>query len=421
LYKTVHPHYDLVTAQCKTEDHPMSKAGSQRCHSDAEGWHAAQRHPLQPMLQSENNLVSAALALGAESVKSWSSAEERLARKSGPVLDSATADWFLRYIQKGNDPLGDTFCRLRSAEFRREKGATYTPTAIIRAMVTWAQRQREPPQRVVDPGLGSGRFLMAAGKAFPQAELIGVDIDPLATLIARANLAAAGFSDRSLVLLRDYRDLKLPLIEGKTLYIGNPPYVRHHVLETRWKQWLTQEAQKRGYSASQLSGLHVYFFLATVLQGKPGDFGSFITAAEWLDVNYGSLVRDLFLKGLGGQGLTVVEPTASAFDDAATTAVISTFEIGSNPKAIRVKRVSDIECIEPLDSGRALQRETLASQPRWSHLTRRAREVPSGHVELGELGVYKLHNLMDAQRRGLTLFWAHDLVHMLTWIEGTRI
>jgi hypothetical protein len=35
-------------------------------------------------------------------------------------------------------------------------------------------------------------------------------------------------------------------------------------------------------------------------------------------------------------------------------------------------------------------------------------------------GVYKVHNLEDAQRRGLTLFWAHDLEPMLTWIESTR-
>ena len=35
-------------------------------------------------------------------------------------------------------------------------------------------------------------------------------------------------------------------------------------------------------------------------------------------------------------------------------------------------------------------------------------------------GVYKLHNLMDAQDRGLTIFWAHDLKPMTDWIENTR-
>lgn len=36
-------------------------------------------------------------------------------------------------------------------------------------------------------------------------------------------------------------------------------------------------------------------------------------------------------------------------------------------------------------------------------------------------GVYKLHNLEDAQRRGLTLFWSHSLEgQLLDWIERTR-
>lgn len=35
-------------------------------------------------------------------------------------------------------------------------------------------------------------------------------------------------------------------------------------------------------------------------------------------------------------------------------------------------------------------------------------------------GVYKLHNLEDAQRRGLTIYWAHRLSDLMQWIAGTR-
>ena len=35
-------------------------------------------------------------------------------------------------------------------------------------------------------------------------------------------------------------------------------------------------------------------------------------------------------------------------------------------------------------------------------------------------GVYKLHNLRDAQDRGLTLFWAHDLAQLTDWISKTK-
>lgn len=35
-------------------------------------------------------------------------------------------------------------------------------------------------------------------------------------------------------------------------------------------------------------------------------------------------------------------------------------------------------------------------------------------------GVYKLHNLEEAQRRGLTLYWAHRLGDLVQWVEDTR-
>jgi hypothetical protein len=251
-------------------------------------------------------------------------------------------------------------------------------------MLKWAATHAKPV-RVVDPGVGSARFLLAAAKRFPKAQLVGMDIDPLATVIARANLAVAGLSARSHIVLHDYRDFSLSKVPGRTLYIGNPPYVRHHQIEPSWKQWLTDRAREIGFGVSQLAGLHVHFFLATVLHATPGDFGSFITAAEWLDVNYGQMIRDLFLADLGGQSITVIEPTARPFVDAASTAVITTFEIGSKPKSIKVRRVNDIESLEPLASGSVLHRNRLETQARWSHLTRRSRPVPPGYIELGEL------------------------------------
>ena len=51
----------------------------------------------------------------------------------------------------------------------------------------------------------------------------------------------------------------------------------------------------------------------------------------------------------------------------------------------------------------------------------RASEEPAQVVPTAVLsGVYKLHNLEEAQTRGLTLFWAHALTEMLEWIDRTR-
>src|SRR5271165_2292428 len=334
-------------------------------------------------LTSEYHLVSAAMALNAARVSTWSS-DERCLSKDVMRFAELPAAALAQQIQRGKDPLGEAFSRLRSPKQRREDGATYTPLVIVRAMVRWAAAHSEPA-RIVDPGVGSGRFLLEAGRCFPGAELIGIDVDPLAALTARANLAAAGYAGRSEILCEDFRASRLPAIDGRTLYIGNPPYVRHHLLDTRWKEWLTKEAQRLGHPASQLAGLHVHFFLATALKARPGDFGSFITAAEWLDVNYGALVRSLVLNELGGQSITVIEPTAQPFPDAATTAAITTFEIASKPTSVFFRRIDSLRGLDTLTKGRKIHRDRLSVQARWSYLTRVADKPPDGYIELGEL------------------------------------
>ncbi len=330
-----------------------------------------------------SSLVALALALGARDVSGWTVAEEQLAREASlslPLFTSVERE----AIQRGVDPLGDAFCRNFSAEARRPNGATYTPQPIINAMLEWAETELSP-SRIIDPGAGSARFLVAAGRRFPNADLIASEIDPLAAILARGHLAAAGMSDRSRVFVGDYRQLTLPKIAGRTLFIGNPPYVRHHLIEPFWKTWLVKTARSHGHDASQLAGLHVHFFLATAELARPGDIGVLITAAEWLDVNYGRLVRELLTGILGGKNIHVIEPTADPFPGTQATAVITGFAVGAKPETIGLRRVSTLTDLGALTTERFVRRERLEAADRWTPLTRALRERREGFVELGEL------------------------------------
>jgi len=339
-------------------------------------------------VRSERELAFVAGALGAAKVGPLSPAERALAA-CGERPRRGTVAGIAAGIARGDDPLGDALCHLRSPLERRPRGATYTPAPIVAAMVEWSRRFT--PARVIDPGGGSGRFAVAAGRAFPAAEVLAVEIDPLAALLARAHLAQAGLAGRARVACEDYRALAVPRIEAPTLFLGNPPYVRHHGIAARWKKWLTRESARLGAPGSQLSGLHVHFFLATALHGRPGDVGAFVTAAEWLDVNYGALVRRLLLGPLGATSLDVLEPSALPFDDADTTAAVACFQLGERPRAVRVRRAATVADLAPLGRGAPVPRAEWEAAPRWSPLTtaprasHRARGRPDGFVELGEL------------------------------------
>ena len=228
-----------------------------------------------PDLRTERELIAACLAL-IERPGELSEPEQLLGSGSPAAINASELDLLRKAITAGADPLGDAFALIRSASDRRATGAVYTPHLIVQSMTAWLVDQGALA-RVVDPGAGSGRFILAAGHAFPDAQLVAIEKDPLAALMLRANLAVRGLAARSTVLVKDYRDIELPRLAGRTAFVGNPPYVRHHEIGETWKAWYAAGFARFGIKASALAGQHLHFFLQTRQLAKNGDVGSFIT------------------------------------------------------------------------------------------------------------------------------------------------
>jgi hypothetical protein len=352
------------------------------------------------MMATERELAAAAGALIGECTDLCEAERELIPPETIPERLKAT---LCGEILAGGDPLGEAFRAIRAPERRRRMGATYTPPAIVAAMIEWAKGAKTQPVRIVDPGSGSGRFILAAGRAFPKATLVAVEIDPLASLITRANAAALELDKRLTILLQDYRAIDLPEVNGPTLFIGNPPYVRHHGIEKHWKAWLTQTTRTLGLSASGLAGLHVHFFVKTRQLARAGDFGAFITAAEWMDVNYGSVLRKMLADGLGGAALHVISPTALPFADALATGVITCFRVGSRPDQLMVRAVDSLDKLHPLSEGKAVIWKEVEGVSRWSNLLRATPRPRHGEIEVGEL--FRVHR---GQVTGCNAVWIYS-------------
>jgi hypothetical protein len=83
------------------------------------------------------------------------------------------------------------------------------------------------------------------------------------------------------------------------------------------------------------------------------------------------------------------------------------------------QRVLALECKvsnSALNSVKRLNNDAAAKAEAWRRDFGETQIVPSAVIS----GVYKLHKLQEAQRRGLTIFWSHTLTTLLDWIEQTR-
>jgi predicted RNA methylase len=351
---------------------------------------------------ARSHLVAVARALIPRSIDLTPS-EQALVERSVPEVEAKYVAMTKRLIRDGGDPLGVALCMLRTADERRVMGAVYTPPAIVGSMVGWAAAQGNPA-RIVDPGAGSGRYILAAGRRFPKADLVAIDTDPFALLLLRAGAAVLGMSARLTIHCQDFRTVALPQVDGRTLYLGNPPYVRHHGIDAVAKDWFGRTAAGIGIKASKLAGLHIHFFLRTREIARAGDYGAYVTSSEWLDVNYGSCLREMLADGLGGVGIHLLAPDAMPFE-ATTTGAITTFHVGNRAEVLAMRTVPSTAALGDLEGGRMVPWAEAVAAPRWSMLAGAEQRIGLGSSELGE--VFRVHRGQVTGSNGIWIAGAY--------------
>jgi hypothetical protein len=334
-------------------------------------------------LWSLPTLVSVAAAIIGKSELSLQ--EHNVINTYRTVISEELVQMAVSAISDGTDPLGSAYCIVKSPKERRDTGQTFTPLEAVTGMFAWAEGQGKI-DRIVDPGAGSGRYVLHGLRRNKHAIGIASETDPLVALLLRANAITLGVAERLHIHLGDYRLLELDSIEGRTLFIGNPPYVRHHDIEPKWKDWYSNSLKALGHASSQLAGLHLHFFVKTLSLAKTGDLGCFITAAEWLDVNYGQSLRDLMTNGLGGRAVFVVSPEVPVFGDAMVTACITCFAPGSENTEIEFKNIASANELLDLTGGHFAEKTRAKAERSWSVLLRNTEIVRNeGYVSLGDL------------------------------------
>jgi len=236
------------------------------------------------------------------------------------------------------DVIGYIYEQLIPAEERHRLGQFYTPPEVARLIVKWSVRN--PEDRVLDPGCGSGTFLVEAysrlyelktGKTISESrpskevheailnQLYGIDINPFPLQLTAMNLAMRNARNPSsnmnlvhqdfftilpgqqvlapytTVTVKEVKPRPIPIPKTFDAVVGNPPYTRWVEIPDKTQGMIIQSLLPQ-FSTYDLRpdpnrgrepGIYIYWIIhATRFLNEGGRLGMIISNM-WMQTDYG--------------------------------------------------------------------------------------------------------------------------------------
>ncbi|MGC9069519.1 MAG: HsdM family class I SAM-dependent methyltransferase [Thermoprotei archaeon] len=186
------------------------------------------------------------------------------------------------FSQIDEDIFKEIYEELVEKKERHKAGEYYTPEWLAQLILSevfeiWRKEHKKIP-RILDPACGSGTFLFSAihflrdeyGGLISLEDIlnniIGIDINPLACLIAKANyLIALGYTPEKKYMIKIFIPiyladaLKLPknTLQEADIIVGNPPWiVMRNVKNKEYQEYLKKEVLE--YSLLDKEDVHLF-------------------------------------------------------------------------------------------------------------------------------------------------------------------
>src|SRR6266540_111828 len=183
-----------------------------------------------------------------------------------------------------------------------------TPASVVSLFWRLTKQYREHVNSVLDLGAGDCRF--AEGGSFDR--YVGLEIDR--KRISAAKCPANGEVIHGCVFRHRGEDYDA--------CIGNPPYARHHYIQSPWKEnTIARLERQMGVSLDKHCNLYIYFFCLALLKSSRDGLVSLLIPYEWVSRPSSKALREYILTQ--GWNVTVYRFQKPIFEGVLTTASIS--------------------------------------------------------------------------------------------------
>ncbi len=277
---------------------------------------------------------------------------------------------------------------LKTAAERNQWGQFATPPELARSIARYAlSLMGGAPVRFLDPAVGTGSFfsaLLQESGLHGIESAVGVELDPLFAKSANSLWAGSGLE----VIKGDFTRQPVP---GNrfSLLLSNPPYVRHHHLQTEEKTRLkTRLAQSLHLEISGLAGLYCYFLLLSHDWMEDDGLAAWLIPSEFMDVNYGITLQRYLTERVTLVHIHRFCPADVQFTDALVSSAVVIFRKSAPPSGHCV-RFSLGGPIESPKSEASVPLEKLAHSHKWTQFPGGKAGERNGEPTLGDLFAIK--------------------------------
>lgn len=211
---------------------------------------------------------------------------------------------------------------LKTTAERNKWGQFATPFELALSLARYAHKVLgEGSIRFLDPAIGTGSFYSALSQTVPSNTIeaaMGVELDPLFAEAAR-NL----WGKRGLHIVEGDFTKQKPPAQRFNLVLTNPPYVRHHHMDSEAKERLKAHLSiSLNLEISGLAGLYCYFLLQCHEWMEEQGLAIWLIPSEFMDVNYGTTLRRYLTERVTLLHIHRFCPTDVQFTDALVSSAI---------------------------------------------------------------------------------------------------
>jgi adenine-specific DNA-methyltransferase len=228
-----------------------------------------------------------------------------------------------------------------SLEHRKKFAQFFTPFPIADLIAKWILGN-ENLKTVLEPAFGLGMFSRAILNYKKDVEIKGFEVDETIFEYAKQH-----FDDASTInlLLEDYM-----YNDWENKYDGimcNPPYFKFHDYDN--KNILKEIETHLKCKLNGFTNLYTLFLLKSIHQLNPNGRCAYIIPSEFLNSDYGKLVKNYLIKSKVLRHIIVIDFEENVFDDALTTASIILCANDNLTERVQFSNIQSLEDLSKID------------------------------------------------------------------------